>query len=293
MICKIYNDGSHYIAVQQFKSKQKKPKGSVAKATELDVAFEAAYKSALENNLNFKEQKKFVRESLSEKYNDIAGLLNSYIDNKFKAKLHAIKARKKRFERKAYLNKWNYFITFTYDSKKCSQETFEKSLRRCLSNLSTRRGWLYMMREEKGGVNGRKHYHALVYIPEGQMIGHITKKRDYSKKLFKSRYRFENDFFLKFGRNDFQKITDKNKRDIKQAVSYIIKYMGKSNDKTYYSRGIPTEIYKDVSDDEIHCEMVDFIVKYVIFDGVFERDNIYSLEKWYDCDYYDLSEFEE
>lgn len=293
MICKIYNDGSHYIALEPCHSKRKKPVNSVAKATELDMAFDEAFNNSMQGDLKLKEQKNFVREALGTKYGNVDSLLDDYIEKKFKAKIQAKKARVKRFERKALLNKWNYFVTFTYDDKKHTKETFEKSLKKCLSNLASRRGWVYMLQVEYGKKTGRKHYHAFMYIPDGQMVGKITKKRDYSERLFKSRYRYENDFFTKFGRNDFQPINNKNKREFRKAVDYIIKYMTKTDEKTMYSRGIPSEIIKDVSEDEIVCEMVDFMIKYVLFDDVFDTENVYVKRKWNDSDYYDLSEFEE
>ena len=292
MVCKIYNDGSHFIALVPFSSKKKKPANSVAKATELSKAFDESY-SRLQSDMTVSEQKAFVRDSLADKYGNAAGLLDKFIDSKFKAKLQSKKARIKRFERKAFLNRWNYFLTFTYDNKKHTQETFEKSLKKCLSNLSTRRGWSFMLQEEYGSKTGRKHYHAFAYIPDGQMVGAITKKRDYSKRLLRGKYRFENDFFTKFGRNDFQPINDKNKTEFKKVIRYLTKYMTKTDSKTMYSRGIPSEIYRDVTEDEIVCEMVDFVLKYIMYDDVLDTDNYYVKKKWNDNDYYDLSEFEE
>lgn len=294
MICKIYNDGSHYVAFVPFKLRDKKASLPTRITNdELGELFEEKYDEAFKAGMKLKEQKAFIRSALSEKFGKFEDILDEYIEKQFKSKLHSAKARIKRFERKAYTNKWNYFVTFTYDNKKQTRETFEKCLKKCLSNLASRRGWLYMMRAEYGEKAGRLHYHALMYIPDGQMVGNITKKRDYSKRLFTSRYRYENDFFTKFGRNDFQKIDDKNRRELKKAIDYIAKYMSKSTDKTIYSRGIPTELIRDVSDNEIVCEMVDFVLKYVMFDDVFDTDNIYVKESVNDSDYYDLSEFEE
>ena len=70
--------------------------------------------------------------------------LDDSIDEKIKRKRNNWQHRKKRFCRKAYLNRWNRFLTITYDDKKHTEETFRKKLRKCLSNLHTRRGWKYM-----------------------------------------------------------------------------------------------------------------------------------------------------
>ena len=35
---------------------------------------------------------------------------------------------------------------------------------------------------EYGELNGSIHFHSLIYIPEGGMIGELVKKREYSTK---------------------------------------------------------------------------------------------------------------
>ena len=35
---------------------------------------------------------------------------------------------------------------------------------------------------EYGEANGSIHFHALIYIPENEMIGELVEKREYSKK---------------------------------------------------------------------------------------------------------------
>lgn len=52
--------------------------------------------------------------------------------------------RKIRFVRKAYLNRFNYFATFTYDSAKHTEHTFKKGLSSALAKLHSRKGWKYM-----------------------------------------------------------------------------------------------------------------------------------------------------
>lgn len=77
MICKIYNDGSHYIALEPCQSKRKKPVNSVAKATELDMAFDEAFNNSMQGDLKLKEQKNFVREALGTKYDNVDSLLDT------------------------------------------------------------------------------------------------------------------------------------------------------------------------------------------------------------------------
>ena len=59
--------------------------------------------------------------------------LNDYITDKIKEKANNLLHRKKRFRRKAYLNKWTHFITFTYDDKKNGRIFPEETARKWLS----------------------------------------------------------------------------------------------------------------------------------------------------------------
>lgn len=200
--------------------------------------------------------------------------LDKYIADKIERKLHNLYARKKRFRRKANLNRWNYFVTFTYADDKHDEDTFRRKLRKCLSNLHTRRGWRYMGVFECAPETGRLHFHGLLYIPDGELIGTITEKTDYSTAQGKMQTTHENDFFQKaFGRNDFEEL---NEMELKhgQTLNYLLKYIGKTGERIVYSRGIPTEIYRKLNADEIVTEMQDFGTKYILFDNVisWERD---------------------
>lgn len=200
--------------------------------------------------------------------------LDEYIERKCKAKRHNLGVRKKRFRRKAHLNEWNYFVTFTFDDEKQTPESFRKRLRKCLSNLHTRRGWRYMGVFENAPETGRLHFHGLLYVPDGEMIGTLAEKKDYSTAQGKMQIRHENDFFQKaFGRNDF---TELNKMQLKHGkmIDYIVKYIGKTDEKIVYSRGIPTEVFMKLTDEHIITEFTDFVQKFVLFDNVvdWERD---------------------
>ena len=148
-----------------------------------------------------------------------------YVENKVKRKLNNLHKRKDRFRRKANLNRWNYFVTFTYDNKLHNADTFRKKLRKCLSNLHTRRGWKYMGVFELSPIKQRLHFHCLMYIPNGEMIGEIIQKKDYSLCDHKMQIANCNTFFLNaFGRNDFTKV-DCNP----MTIEYILKYIEKKN----------------------------------------------------------------
>ena len=194
--------------------------------------------------------------------------------DKIEKKQRNVFARKKRFRRKGNLNRWTYFVTITYDDNKQSEETFRKKLRKCLSNLHTRRGWRYMGVFEEAPETGRLHFHGLIYVPDGQMIGQIAEKQDYSKRLGKIQTTHENDFFFNaFGKNDFEEL-DMNELKHGQTLNYILKYIEKTGERIVYSRGIPTQVCKELPQTEIVCKMQEFMTKFVLFDDTidYERD---------------------
>ena len=122
---------------------------------------------------------------------------------------------------------------------------------------------------EYGEDNGRLHFHALMYVPDGQMIGGLTDVKRYSTKRHKWEASTENTFFrTRFGINQFDHIE---RADIKsgKVVNYVIKYLLKSDERIIYSRAIPTELYAIIEDHEIASEMFDFVRKFVLFDDVF------------------------
>ena len=123
---------------------------------------------------------------------------------------------------------------------------------------------------EHAPKTGRLHFHALMYIPDGEMVGEISEFMDYSTKQKRMQKTFRNSFFAKrFGRNDFKKITTvEMKAGI--IVDYISKYLQKTGERIVYSRGIPTEICKELSVYEIACHYQDFVRKFVFYDDVID-----------------------
>ena len=209
-----------------------------------------------------------------EKLYPASSTLRKYIMEKIDKKQRNLWKRIKRFKRKVNMNQWTHFVTFTCDPKKHTQESFMKKFRKCLSNLHMRRGWKYMGVFEYGELNGSIHFHALIYIPEGEMIGALVKKREYSTKRKERRTRYANTFFDEyFGISDFQEI---NPVLLKRGgtLRYLVKYLTKTGNKAVYSRGLPSEICKELSDNDIVGTYLDFVTKYVLWDDVldWERD---------------------
>lgn len=179
----------------------------------------------------------------------------NYIINFVKNEYENLKARKKTFKRKALNNDWNYFVTFTYDDKKHTEETFVSILKKKLQNLHTRYDWLYMGCFERSKTD-RLHFHGLVYVPTGSMRGNIREERYWDTNAKKKATSYINeDFEQLLGRNDFKPIT---KQDITftHSLDYILKYIGKSENRIVYSRGIKDDTYALVDyDNNTICQV--------------------------------------
>lgn len=268
----VYNDGGHYIAVPRLK-RSKKGVSTSHELTAHEIAFNSLYTHAMRNGLERQALADYVQGELSALFPDITDV-GGFVAEKILRKQKSLYARKKRFRRKAFLNIWNYFVTITYDDKKHDEESFRKKLRRCLSNLHTRRGWKYMGVFEYAPETHRLHFHALMYIPDGEMIGAIDELKDYSTAQGQMQVTHSNSFFAEsFGRNDFEMLNEQELRH-GGTINYLLKYISKTGERIVYSRGIPTEICRKVKDKDIATTMLDYVRKYLLFDDVikYERD---------------------
>lgn len=186
---KIYHDGRHLIATRCFRSQvvvsetvaERRAEKRVRSALDIqfDDLFLRAYNKGLRDRKIEKPMSEYIRSGLSSLFTE-EEIAEADVAERIKRKLNNLHHRIKRFRRKAYLNKWNYFVTFTYDNEKHDEDTFKRKLRRCLSNLHTRRGWRYMGVFERAPETGRLHFHGLLYVPDGEMLGKLAEKTDYS-----------------------------------------------------------------------------------------------------------------
>ena len=141
--CIVNSDGSHFVA------RKKEKRKTVVQAprkekNELDRAFAELYRVTLREDMKPQEQKDFIKINLESAFS-ITPDFDLWLEDKLDRERHNYFARRKRFLRKAQLHEWNYFVTITYDSKRFeTEEDFRKKLRKCLSNLHTRRNWRYM-----------------------------------------------------------------------------------------------------------------------------------------------------
>ena len=295
IIYRCWNDSSHFIASKYFKKawkeeenrlknyeseyvkeygKSRFKRGKEKPKDELDLLLEELYFRSLE--LPKKERLQFIKENLeNKKWTVPESAILSFIKKKEKL----LSDRKDRFQKKAFNNDWNYFVTITYDDSKHDEISFKERLKKCLANLHDRYHYKYMGVFERSET-GRLHFHALFYIPDGEMRGEIVIKKDYSTEKGKMQVAHINTFFEKrFGRNDFVRLT-KNKEDLRNSINYILKYIGKTNERIFYSRGIPTYLFiafEKEESDQIVSSFGDFVKRYVLFDDVIESRNLIQM----------------
>ncbi len=260
---KIYFDGSHYIGIpdtsQPWKNRKHKNTKTTDKAKE---KFEELYK---ENGNKIKrERKEIIAAELVKELKDTE-LTTDYVNQQFERKRRNETERRKRLYRKVYLQEWNYFCTFTYDSQKLSEEKFRDKLTNCLRHLATRNKWKYIGVWERNPTNDRLHFHGLFYTP--QMIGTFETKIDYSTTNHQMQTANQNTYFLeKSGRNDFKPIIE---NELSQAIRYLTKYMEKTGERIVYSKGLGTYFVSDIVESDIVCTIGKEDRKILLFDDFY------------------------
>ncbi len=273
---KVYSDGNHYIAIPQDDTactkRRKRPKeeppkklkacrGDESQATLTDktangkaaeptpeAEFDRLYKEYAGSPK--KERKQRITEAVTPFFEDTAqaeAFVIQYIERQERNRI----CRMVRLLRKARLQQWTHFCTFTYDSKKLDEEAFRKKLQNTLRHLSSRNGWKYIGVWERSPTHQRLHFHALVYVPQDGMVGEIVECRDFDTRSKRMQTTYQNSHFEKqFGRNDFKAITP---HDLQDSLAYLIKYIDKSGERIVYSRGLATYFEADIMDEDVIC----------------------------------------
>ena len=189
----------------------------------------------------------------------------NYVQSNLARKKRNLIARRIRLTRKANLQNFNYFVTFTYDGAKHTEETFKKKLKSTLGHFSTRKNWRYIGVWERSPEKKRLHFHGIFHIPMGTMPGILFELNDYNFKSHRRVTTVQNTYFNeKFGRCDFEEIEDHNR--IGDALAYIMKYIEKSGEKIVYSKGLPQFFISDIMDDDIVCPIGLEDKKMLLFD---------------------------
>lgn len=176
-----------------------------------------------------------------------------FVDKHWRRNRRNAYTRKKRFEYKAYNQNYEYFFTATYDSKKHTEQSFEKSLKSAFSNLHKRHGCLFQGVWERGNENDRLHFHGLIYDPNKKITGDLKSVSDYNPKTGKMKTYLQSKYFSdKFGRNEFSKIIP---QMYDSAIKYITKYLSKQGVKPYYSKGLYRFIESDIDGNDVLGKM--------------------------------------
>ena len=176
----------------------------------------------------------------------------AFVDSNLDRRRHNTGSRFRRARNKCNLNRFNYFVTFTYSDAKMDRETFKKKLRAYLKNKVNRSGWKYYGVWEGWDGKKRLHFHALMYIPDGTMPGELVKERRYNTNEKRMKETIGNtEFNEKFGRSDVSEIIEPMKD---AAYQYVLKYLNKGG-KAMVSKNCPEHISGWVSRGELLCEM--------------------------------------
>ena len=247
---KIYYDGSNWIAIphtkRPYRRRRRKPPEKSAELQQFEESFEKVKGGR-------KSRKAKLLQEFTPMFKD-EDEAEQFVEEHFNRLSRNRWERYKRMIRRGYTNRWNFFCTYTFDSKKHTEETFRRALMNTLYHLSSCRDWRYMGAWERGELGQRLHFHALTYIPEGAMPGELEEHEDYSTKRHRREKGIQNSFFNeRFGRSDFSAVN--NAYEVADSIKYMLKYIGKNDEKIVYSRGLKTYVVSDVLDGDILCRM--------------------------------------
>lgn len=211
-----------------------------------------------------RERKAYVQREMLPYFKDSISC-RAFVEDNFNRKHRNMICRKTRLWRKINQQTFNYFVTFTFDDKKHTEESFQKALNTCLQHFSSRKDWLYIGAWERAPETGRLHFHGIFYIPEGAMSGKLEEVRDYDTRKKRMQTIQQNTFFAeRFGRNEFRPIHHSS--ELPQMVKYLMKYIEKSGGKLVYSRGLYQYFETDIMDEDIICPYGLEERKFILFD---------------------------
>lgn len=238
---KITHDGNHYIATlpnERNFAMARMSHGNASYADPTYEQFKIFFCEAVKKQITKKKVLEYIQDCFVDVCENIFDIPDSdELMTYYKRYVAALHKRRTRYLRKAYLNDWNYFVTFTYSDAKMSKDEFKRQIVTKLSDLSSHSGWRYMMRWEEGEIGDRVHLHAFLYVPEGKMIGELYQTSHFSTKRRKMEYYTDNTYFnSRFGISEWKKLD--NLKNCKGLVNYLAKYMAKDDGKIIYSRGI-------------------------------------------------------
>lgn len=271
---KVYFDGNHYIAIpktlqkRNYQTKQasaKKGSASQKRAESFSASKKEVFESVYKKNIDLsKRAKKQVLLKEIQPYFEDTIKAREYVEQELARKARNSMVRQVRMTRKANLANFNYFATFTYDSKKHTEESFKKKLKNKLALLAYRQGWKYMGVWERSPEKNRLHFHRLFHIAKGKLLGELIAEQGYSfKRQKRQRVQMHSYFLERFGRNDFQEI---DKRQLGDTLAYLMKYIEKTGERIVYSKGLYQYFISDIEREDIAARVGIEERKLLLFD---------------------------
>ena len=227
---KIYNDGSHWIAIPHTERSYRKQRRKKPEKSEELQQFEQRFEKV-------KGKRKSRKAKLLQEFTPMfknEGEAVQFVEQHFERLSRNRWERYKRMIRRGYTNRWNFFCTYTFDSEKHTEESFRQSLMNTLYHLSSRRDWRYIGAWERGELGERLHFHALTYIPEGEMPGELEEHEDYSTNAAldctdgKRAYRTVS---LTNGSGEAIFSAVNNAYEVADSIKYMLKYISKNDEK--------------------------------------------------------------
>ena len=242
---------------------QEKTQKKLKKITRKEI-FEELYVKY--SNLKKKVKKKKILEEMKPlfKHEELA---EKYVEEQFERKERNLICRRVRMNRKINLQKFNYFVTFTYDGKKITEKSFRTLLMRDLRKLCKDYDWKYVGVWERSPEKNRLHFHALMSVPNDFFVGKfkLYETTDYSVRLGKMESINQCAFFVeKYGRNSFEDIFDR--QGLGEAIAYISKYIEKTGERIVYSRNLPEYFISDIWEEDVVCNIGLEDKKLLLFD---------------------------
>lgn len=169
-------DSGESEAVETTLTDETTPPATTRKITRKQL-FDELYEQC--KDMKYKGKKEYIKSHMSQ-YFKSEEETRDFVDKHFKRKQRNLICRKVRLYRKASLQSWDFFCTFTYDDKKHIEESFRKKLSDTLKKMCYRRKWKYIGVWERSPEKNRLHFHGLFIIPDGQMVGELMEVKDYS-----------------------------------------------------------------------------------------------------------------
>ena len=117
--------------------------------------FEELYRKSV--GMKRRERKEFICNEMALYFKSYE-LCAEFVEQNLERKHRNMVCRKSRLWRKINQQQFNFFVTFTFDDKLHDEESFRKTLSRCLQHFSSRKGWLYIGVWERAPETKRLHF---------------------------------------------------------------------------------------------------------------------------------------